>query len=126
MQREYQRALGPTASLPTSFSDPTIPRGDNSNGNNNDNNNEDEIDGELLGSTGAQVIQVLRMIYNRLLVETKMKQNNNVRVLAKAMNTNDVQVCLLLLSLPVYIFYEYNFWKICRIIIIHPLILTCR
>ena len=96
MQREYQRALGPTASLPTSFSDPTIPRGDNSNGNNNDNNNEDEIDGELLGSTGAQVIQVLRMIYNRLLVETKMKQNNNVRVLAKAMNTNDPQVCLLL------------------------------
>lgn len=87
MQREYKRALGPTAPIPSSFPDPTSP--DN---NNDDDDSSDEIDGELLGSTGAQVIQVLRMIYNRLLVESKMKQNNNIRVLAKAMNTNDAQV----------------------------------
>ena len=112
MQREYQRALGPTASLPTSFSDPTTPRSDS---NNNGSEGDDEIDGELLGSTGAQVIQVLRMIYNRLLVETKMKQNNNVRVLAKAMNTNDAQVCNLIyyyVHIFTTIFFKNDFYFI--------------
>lgn len=87
MQREYQRALGPAAPLPASFPDPTSPQGASE-----DEDSENEIDGELLGTTGAQVINVLRMIYNRLLVETKMKQNKNVRVLARAMNTNNAEV----------------------------------
>ena len=109
IQKEYQRLLGPTATIPTIpettyeayitppdtyYTDSTALSGTGSG---------DEEGLVPIGTTGAKVLEILTMIIQRLEAEVKTRDNRNIQILARLVHSLNDEVSLLCLCVVLYI-----------------------
>ena len=93
IQKEYQRVLGPTATI----TDYNTNNDDNDNNEDISNNNQDSNEEkELLtkvSTTGAKVVDVLTQILNRLEAELEMKDKNDLKLISQLLYESTPEVC---------------------------------
>ena len=102
IQKEYQRLLGPTATIPTipettyeAYITPPDTYYTDSAALSSTGGGEEEALAPI-GTTGAKVLEILTMIIQRLEAEVKTRDNRNIQILARLVHSINDEVSLLI------------------------------
>ena len=128
IQKEYQRLLGPTATIPTIpeityeayITPPDTYYTDSATLSTGSGEEEALVP---IGTTGARVLEILTMIIQRLEAEVKTRDNRNIQILARLVHSIDDEVGFLLYCVGVYMHGYYAHTAAYRLI--SSLILPC-